>query len=366
MATFPDRQVSIAFDLCGCPNRCRHCWLGCATTRTLDVSQAIERYSFYKQHVASGAAKPFLETVRFFATWLREPDYSDDYRDLFRKELDLNGGQNYRKDYELLSIWRLARDPSYARWAYETGVERCQITLFGAEETTDWFYRRKGAFKDAMAATSRLLDSGIVPRWQLFQTKRIIPELAELLLLVERLRLPQRCESLGQDFVAFMHDPSPIGEAMNLESIRITRDDLPLIPSELIRATMKHMKLTDPYQTEREWLSQIAAEADSTVGVELPPVVWFFVDSEWNVYPNLMTMEPWWRLGNILDDPPALIVERYAQDRTPGQRALLGESRKSLAAGHGNPKSEAIFMDKNDLLELYLEKHLQRAAAELA
>ena len=55
------------------------------------------------------------------------------------------------------------------------------------EETNDWFYRRRGAFQDKLTATERLLDVGIKPRWQIFLTQKIIPEIGDLLKIVERL-----------------------------------------------------------------------------------------------------------------------------------------------------------------------------------
>jgi hypothetical protein len=184
--------------------------------------------------------------------------------------------------------------------------------------------------------------------------------LNDLLSLADRLGLSKRCQSLGQEFVAFLHDPSPTGEAVRLEDLRITKNDLTLIPTDLIEATLKHMHLTDPYHTEAEWLSRIAAEADGPVGGDSPPVLWFFVDSDWNVYPNLISMERWWRLGNIIKDSPHLIFHRYLHDESAGQRALYQESKRSIAARYGNPKSDKVFMDKTDLLELYLERHLLR------
>ena len=91
----------------------------------------------------------------------------------------------------LLSIWRLARDESYANRAKSVGPDTCQISFFGMRGTNDWFHRRKGAFDDALAAAHRLLDVGMKPRWQVFLTTKLLPELDEFLAIVEQARLAE-------------------------------------------------------------------------------------------------------------------------------------------------------------------------------
>jgi len=61
------------------------------------------------------------------STWFRDPDFSDDYRHLYELERELSDGQPPRD--ELLSIWRLARDRSYAEWAKSLGPDSCQISV---------------------------------------------------------------------------------------------------------------------------------------------------------------------------------------------------------------------------------------------
>jgi hypothetical protein len=363
VATLPDGELSIAFDLHGCPNRCRHCWLGRASGATLDLGETMVRFQTYRDWVASGDAPAGLRRIRFFGTWLREPDYAPSYRELYRTEMEQNGGSDYRKDYELLSVWRLARDESYARWAREIGVTRCQVTLFGMEETTDWFYRRRGAFRDVVEATRRLLDAGIVPRWQLFQTTRILPELGALLSLADELDLAKLSAALGREFVVFMHDAAPMGEALEIEELRLRKRDLESIPQELIASTARHMRLTDSYHTEAEWIARIREADEGPVGIHPPPVLWLQVDSRWDVYSNVWSLEPWWRLGNMAVDAPEAIVGRYLSDAPAGCQALLRESVRSLAANYGDPAGDRIFMSKDDLVGLYLERHLRQNGA---
>lgn len=102
-----------------------------------------------------------------FFSWWREPDYRDDYRELWELEQKLSSlGREQR--FELLSTWRLARDETCAKWAATLPPKVCQITFFGMEDNTDWLMRRKGGFSDQILATDRCLEAGIAPRWQLF------------------------------------------------------------------------------------------------------------------------------------------------------------------------------------------------------
>ena len=212
MAEFRNKEVSIAFDMCGCPNRCRHCWLGLPPDKKhMPEKEVFEKFEEIKKTVSEGVFEPHLSRIKHFDSWFYEPDFSKDYAKLYEKELKYNNGENYREKFELISTWRFAQDDNYAKWIKEIGIKKAQVTLFGLEETTDWFYRRKGAFKGNILATQKMLDLGIQPRWQLFLTKKILPELGGVMELVKRLRLRERVKDLGGDFEIYIHDPGPEG-----------------------------------------------------------------------------------------------------------------------------------------------------------
>ncbi len=100
-------KIRLAFDMHGCPNRCRHCWLGAAGKERLseqDVRWGVERFREYL-----GGSQEL--TV---STWIREPDYWNNYRALYALEAALSDDPPER--YELLSIFRLAHDAGYAEW----------------------------------------------------------------------------------------------------------------------------------------------------------------------------------------------------------------------------------------------------------
>jgi len=172
----------------------------------------------------SGKDYPFIERLTFF-TWYREPGFAPDYRELWELEKELSTNHEAKR-WELLSIWRPARDEAHAQWAADIGTEGCQISFFGLEETSDYFTRRPGSFEDSLVATERCLDAGIRPRWQLFLTQRIIPELDALLALVDQMDLEQRVWQLGHDFEIFIHMPGPGGEGFRIEHLHPTADAL--------------------------------------------------------------------------------------------------------------------------------------------
>ncbi|MDO8684635.1 MAG: hypothetical protein Q7N50_14310, partial [Armatimonadota bacterium] len=256
MPLIEPRQIGLAFDMFGCPNRCRHCYIGRQPNEKLseeDVRWAVDQFRGFTQ---SGEDSPFFESINV-VTWNRDPDYSDDYKRLYELEVELSDTKTYRAEWELLSIWRLARDERYAPWAHGIGVRTCQITFFGIGETHDWFCRRPGAFQDCLTATERLLDAGIKPHWQLFLTRKMIPELGELLGLVDKLRLRERVAALGGEFTIFLHTPGPEGEARFIEHLRPTIEEAKSIPAELVAASEKHIGVERLWKTVGERVIEI-------------------------------------------------------------------------------------------------------------
>lgn len=238
MPSFKSRNTWVALDMAGCPNRCRHCGLGWHPNERMSEEDLRWVVNLFRNWARPGDEEPFFERVDA-VTWFREPEFHPDYRRLYELATELNGHPPTR--FELLSIWRLARDEDYARWAKEVGTEGCQLTFFGTQKTNDWFFRRKGAFHDNLVATERLLEIGICPRWQVFLTRRILPELDALLKLVDRMRLHARTEAIGGKFDIFLNTPSPDGEAWNIEHIRPTVEDLARVPSELVERSERYL-----------------------------------------------------------------------------------------------------------------------------
>ena len=78
MAVLP-RHVGVAVDLAGCPNRCRHCYLGHGPNGRLPASVLRRVSGTFWTWQRPGTTKPYFEQVDITSGY-REPDFSDDYR----------------------------------------------------------------------------------------------------------------------------------------------------------------------------------------------------------------------------------------------------------------------------------------------
>lgn len=352
-----NRDVTIAVDMHGCPNQCRHCWLGPPAKGTLSTDDLRWIVNQFRSYTCEGETEPFIENLTV-SSWIWEPDFSDQYKELYNLEKELSDKNPHR--FELLSVWRLARDKEYTRWAKDIGPDTCQITFFGMEETTDWFYRRKGAFKDCIKATEQLLDVGMKPRWQFFLTKKMIPELTDLLSLVDKIELRERVKSLGGQFEMFMHTPSPDGEARKIEYLRPTLKDTESIPEEIVKASQTHFGTDRIWYTEGELVTQIMEEEDSyPYPYCYPDIFGFYITRTWDVFSNIGTLEPWWLLGNLKTDSVHTLFDRFEHNYPLGFKTMVNVSPKGLAKEFGNPQSTHIYTDKNDLKALYLAKYCE-------
>ena len=365
MPDFWSDELGIAVDMRGCPNRCRHCYLGAADGGTLAEADLRWTVARFREFVASNRNRTPVRKLTV-ASWFREPDYADNYRDLHELEKELSDSGPYR--YELLSIWRLARDPGYAEWARKVGPDTCQITFFGMEETNDWFHRRRGAFRDALAATERLLAVGMKPRWQLFLTRKLIPELPDLLNLVRDLKLRERVAELGGQFDLFMHIPGPDGEGRHIEHLRPTDAEVQSLPGEIIESSMRHFRDWERlWYTERELLARIRAdEAVFPYAYPRPERLWMLVRSNWDVFSNCGCLDDWWKLGNLRADPVADILGRFERNEPPGLRTIHTVPPRDLIAQHANPAGTKVYSDKDDLLTRCVGEHCAQAPAGTA
>ena len=349
-----DEDIGLAFDMHGCPNRCRHCWLDhqvVATPRRCmaeeDVRWEVAQFRAFRR---SGEDRAPWRGLRVM-TWIREPDYSDDYRRLRALEVELSDTPYDRGKMELLSVWRLARDPEYAHWGYEVGVRECQITFFGMEKATDWAVRRRGAFRDLLIATERLLAAGIRPRWQLIFTKALIPDLPGLIALAAELRLRERCEALGGPFTFWMHTPSPDGAALGLEHLRPTEGDLERVPRDFLEQS--EARIGGPIGTpERVLLRRLRDETGPAVrsvseATSGHPVS-FYIAPGFDVYLSFTAASPAYRLGNLKADGVAGALDTYEHDRTLGQQAMFHTSTAELARRYGRPYGRRLY-DGSDL-----------------
>jgi len=333
--------LGVMVDMAGCPNRCRHCWLGSHKNgnMTVDDFRAIAE-QFKNWHDENGNT---IRELGFFSWW-REPDFRDDYKDLWQIEQELSSPGRAQR-FELLSIWRLARDDSYAKWAAGLEPKVYQISFFGMEENTDWGTNRKGAFQDNLLATERLLEAGIAPRWQLFLTKRGLNDLDGFLRLVYELDLHKRCEAIGQKFEVFIGGISPEGNGYIIDYERIEECDVPLIPQGLIDICREGIDLLG--QPENVLLESLLRD-DSPPNMSAN-VHSLSVNADYDVYPNIAEPTEWWRLGNLKTDGVDVIIKAYRDETTPGMKANREIPISELARRYGVKSSKKLY-HKDDLI----------------
>ena len=340
------KEITLCLDMAGCPNRCRHCWLGAAPNGHMATA---ELESMAK------AFRPYADCLQVY-DWYREPDYRPDYRDLFTLCNQLS--DRPIEHFELASFWRLARDRSYAPWLKELGVKTVQLTLFGTEETTDCYVGRKGAYREILTAMDVLLANGIAPRIQVFINQENIGELGHIESLIDRHDLESRCLAIGGAFSFFLHQGSCDGENEKLYDAWVTPEDLEKIPERLASYTLRHFgkqRHSDVFGQTEQALYQTMIGDPSTAGfVSETPV--FYIDKDFGVYPNITTPSPASYLGNLKKDGAEAVLRSYLESRSPFQHARLTVPLRDLAMAQGDPASRRLF-DRDDYTELLLNRY---------
>lgn len=340
------QSMTVCLDMRGCPNRCRHCWLGCTPNGHMPVSELAD---------AAQAFRPYTRCLEVY-DWYREPDYPENYQEMWRLCGKLSDRQT--PHYELISSWRMARDPQYAPWLSGLGLRAAQLTLFGGEKTTDYCTGRKGAYGDILAAIESLLQHQISPRIQVFVTKKNIGELAEVEKLLAKLDLESRCRSFGGEFAFFLHQGSCDGENEKQYGAWVTPDDLPKIPPALAAYTLKYFgksRLEEVFgRTEQSLVEELREDASTASYVTENPV--FYVDRNFDVYPNVAAPAPYWRLGNLKADGPKAILENYIQSRSTAQHRRLTVPIGEMVRQCGDPSSRRLFT-KGDYIDLMVNRY---------
>ncbi len=314
-----DRQLNLVADLNGCPNRCLHCWLGHMPNRKME--EGADRFIM-------DYFSPYFERIAFYS-WLREPDYCDDYADRWKKDLAISKNTCPER-FELASFFRIVRDDRYIPFLKSVGVKKVQLTLFGKEATQDRYTGRKGAYGEVMKATDLLIRGGIVPRWQCFINEENRMEIPELLHLSREIR-NDRCPEL--EF--FVHEGTCDGENRKLYPIRIRKQH---IPEELIPYYLNYTSLL----TEHECCGQLKHD-ESHPAFPTGNTITLNISNEYDVYYNYTHMTKPWVIGNLKADKAPDLVRRIANGDTFALRTAAKHTWAELAEKYGDPSSERVF-----------------------
>ncbi len=335
------KPLAICVDMFGCPNRCAHCWLSHMPNRTMEKGADEWIVSLFK---------PYFDSIEFYS-WLREPDFCDDYRGRWERDKALSVNCEPER-FELASFWRLVRDPDYVRFLCEVGVRCVQLTFFGTEKNTDR-YIRPGAFRVLMRAADILIENSISPRFQAFINEENRDDIAELLDLTETLRFGERCKAFGGSFKFFVHEGSCEGENRLLYPIRIQKGHIPerLLPYYL-EPELLH--------SEREYCEMFKNDFSRFVpGNGGEDMIVIYVSNSFDLFFNFTHMRPEWRIGNLRTEPIEELVRRIKDEDIPALRRARAVTLSELVRRWADPSSDRLF-GEDDFKQYLLNTHLER------
>lgn len=334
-----NKPLSLVVDMYGCPNRCKHCWIGHMPNRTMEEDADVWLVNYFK---------PYFSNITYYS-WLREPDYCNDYKQRWRKDNQLSIG-TLPERFELASFWRLVRDPHYTHFLKEVGVKKVQLTFFGMEKMTDKYVGRKGAFHELLEATEILITNQISPRWQAFINEENISEIMELQNLVKTLKLKERCHSFQGEFTFFVHEGSCDGENRKLYDIRIEKQN---IPASLIPYYLNYENVFS-----EQVCCRLLVDDTSNVVHHNENLIVLNISNSYDVFFNFTHMSESWEIGNLKVDRQEEIIRRIVEEDTPALNLAKTITVGGLVEKYGNKQSQKVFSIndfKTYLLNCYLE-----------
>jgi MoaA/NifB/PqqE/SkfB family radical SAM enzyme len=264
-----------------------------------------------------------------------------------------------------MSVWRAARDPEYVPWLKSLGVKACQVTLFGGCEKTDYYTGRKGAYEEIISAIEQLINAEITPRIQVFINQDNVGDLGAIVDLLREMRLEERCANFETPFSVFVHQGSCDGENAKLYDIRVKPKDLEQVPPLLQEYSLRHWNkynFADIFgKTERELCAELSGSTEIVGTVTNTPT--FYVDKDFNVYPNITTPSKYWLLGNLKTDGAEVVLHRYVNAETTAQRIRKTVPIGDIVNACGNFESERLF-SKSDYIDFLVNKYCEGLYAD--
>lgn len=329
-------KLSLVVDMYGCPNRCKHCWLGHMPNYKMNEEDDIKIIEYFK---------PYFDEISYYS-WLREPDYADNYKERWERDNLISTLKPMR--FELASFYCLVRDPKYIDFLKSVGTKKVQLTFFGLKEMTDKYVGRKNAYEELLEATEILISNHIAPRWQAFINEENKKEIIELLNVIDSLNLYERCKTFGSEFKFFVHAGSCDGENRKLYPIRI-KD----IPNELIPYFLNY----NLQETEQQLCSRLKNSKDH-ITFDYGNHLVLNISNQMDVYFNYTHMTKEWKIGNIKEDSSLEIMRRiYESDVYALQKSkeiTIGE----LIQNYGDFTSQRLF-EESDYVQYLLNEYLE-------
>lgn len=328
-------MLNLVVDMNGCPNRCAHCWLGHIPNGRMEEGSdrfIVDYFSGYFDKIA-------------YYSWLREPDYCDDYAERWKRDLEISRNAVPER-FELASFYRIVRDDRYIPFLKSVGVKKVQLTFFGLESTQDRYVGRKGAYREVMLASDLLISSGIIPRWQCFLYEDNREEIVRLFHMAMEIK-KNRCP----DLEFFVHEGSCDGENRKLYPIRIQKHH---IPEQLKEVFLDYGSILSEAEC-----CQMLRNDFSSPSFRIGSVITLNISSRFDVYYNFTHMTEPWRIGNLKTDEPAKLVPDILSGNTPALNIAKHCTWAELTQKYGDPSSDRVFSPDDYKMYLFNE-HLSR------
>ncbi len=110
---------------------------------------------------------------------------------------------------------------------------------------------------------------------------------------------------------------------------RIEIEDIPQIPDELFISSEKHFGKPIHLKSEEHFAEKILSDDNGLVYPQ-SHWLWFFADQHWDVYPNLMGINTFWKLGNLRIDTWSSILDAYVNNETPALKTYFAITKHDL------------------------------------
>lgn len=212
---------------------------------------------------------------------------------------------------------------------------------------TDYYVGRKGAFKELLYATDSLLNHNITPRWQVFALHNNLDDINALISLSKELKIDARCRDIGGEFKLFIHQGSCDSSNEILYNNRITKEDLDKIPLEYC---------LDQGTSEHELYLELLNDGSTFNFASEEPT--FYIDKDFNVYPNYSELNDFWLLGNLKLDGIDLVISNYKNNKILAQRTRLNVPVNEMLRLCGDINSYRLF-DRVDYIQYLLFKYCE-------
>jgi len=142
--------------------------------------------------------------------------------------------------------YRIAKDKNWKKLIDDlkaAGTREIHTTLYGLQDTHDWFARRKGAFEDLASGVGRLTEQGLSVKLRILLHKKNLAEIERLRQWVDHVTGRQAII----DYFIFAME----GSGKKNQHLRLEEPDLRLLPEDVQSA------LRVRYKTERDWLDEV-------------------------------------------------------------------------------------------------------------